>query len=68
MGLWDGKVPDIEGVFNAQNDLGPCRILLAYRLACRLTIWAYSLVLRWMVLRSTRPRPSATGRLLRAGR
>lgn len=33
--LWDGKVPDIEGLFNAQNDatlVNPA----SYRLACRL--------------------------------
>jgi hypothetical protein len=33
--LWDGKVPDIEGVFNAQNDSGLANPA-AYRLACRL--------------------------------
>jgi hypothetical protein len=33
--LWDGKVPDIEGIFNAQNDAGLANPA-AYRLACRL--------------------------------
>lgn len=33
--LWDGKVPDIEGLFNAQNDAGLANPA-AYRLACRL--------------------------------
>lgn len=33
--LWDGKVPDIEGVFNAQNDAGLANPA-SYRLACRL--------------------------------
>jgi hypothetical protein len=35
MGLWDGKVPDIEGVFNAQNDSSLANPA-CYRLACRL--------------------------------
>jgi hypothetical protein len=34
-GMWDGKKPDIEGVFNAQNDSGLANPA-AYRLACRL--------------------------------
>lgn len=33
--LWDGKVPDAEGIFNAQNDAGLANPA-AYRLACRL--------------------------------
>jgi hypothetical protein len=33
--MWDGKVPDIEGVFNAQNDSALANPA-AYRLACRL--------------------------------
>jgi hypothetical protein len=33
--LWDGKVPDIEGLFNAQNDSSLANPA-AYRLACRL--------------------------------